>query len=90
MMINSYSFRITILFFALSGLDLLNALDRVEEDKQGMINWIYAQQIVPSFEGNCKNYDFLFPSCYILLITLTQGCLGQGGGVGKYFKHFKR
>ncbi|XP_065060016.1 geranylgeranyl transferase type-1 subunit beta-like [Rhopilema esculentum] len=46
------SSRITILFFALSGLDILNALDRVEEDKQDMINWIYAQQIVPSFEDD--------------------------------------
>lgn len=39
----------TILFFGLSGLDILGALDTLtEEDKQQMIDWIYAQQILPN------------------------------------------
>ncbi|XP_049791198.1 geranylgeranyl transferase type-1 subunit beta [Schistocerca nitens] len=40
--------RLTILFFALSGLDVLNALDELsEEKKKHIINWIYSLQVVP-------------------------------------------
>jgi len=39
--------RMTILFFALSGLDLLNALDKIENDKNKIIDWIYSLQILP-------------------------------------------
>lgn len=40
--------RMTLLFFALSGLDVLQALDSIsaEEQKQ-MVEWIYAQQVLP-------------------------------------------
>ncbi|XP_059403751.1 geranylgeranyl transferase type-1 subunit beta-like [Carassius carassius] len=38
--------RLTIVFFALSGLDVLNALDLV--DKPGLIEWIYSLQVLPT------------------------------------------
>ena len=39
----------TLLFFALSGLDLLGSLDDIvsAEEKKNIIEWIYAQQILP-------------------------------------------
>ncbi len=42
-------YRMTILMFGLSGLDLLSALDTVVPDsyKQEIIEWIYAQQVLP-------------------------------------------
>jgi len=44
----------TILFFALSGLDLLNALDKIEKDKDKIIDWIYSLQILPNKNtGTC-------------------------------------
>lgn len=39
--------RMTILFFCISGLDLLKALNVLDESKQDIIDWIYAQQILP-------------------------------------------
>uniref|UniRef100_A0A671R207 Geranylgeranyl transferase type-1 subunit beta n=1 Tax=Sinocyclocheilus anshuiensis TaxID=1608454 RepID=A0A671R207_9TELE len=38
--------RLTIVFFALSGLDVLDALDVV--DKPGLIEWIYSLQVLPT------------------------------------------
>lgn len=41
--------RITLLFFAISGLDLLNHLDDLtDETKKDIIEWIYLQQLHPS------------------------------------------
>lgn len=41
--------RITITYFAISGLDVLNALDTIpEEKKQNIIEWIYSLQITDS------------------------------------------
>ena len=34
-------------FFALSGLDVLDALDVVEENRQDIIDWIYSLQVLP-------------------------------------------
>ena len=42
-----YTCRMTLAFFALSGLDLLGALGEVEHMKTDIIDWIYAQQILP-------------------------------------------
>ncbi|XP_070543035.1 geranylgeranyl transferase type-1 subunit beta-like [Ptychodera flava] len=47
--------RLTIAFFALSGLDLLNALDTIEEEKQDIINWIYSLQVLPDKDDRGKN-----------------------------------
>ena len=43
--------RITVAFFALSGLDLLEALDAVEKEKQDIIDWIHAHQVLPDVNG---------------------------------------
>ena len=39
----------TILFFGLSGLDLIDSLDVIGDEEKGQIvDWIYAQQILPN------------------------------------------
>ncbi|XP_064474603.1 geranylgeranyl transferase type-1 subunit beta-like [Ornithodoros turicata] len=43
--------RMTIAYFAISGLDLLNALDTLE-DKEDIIEWIYSLQVLPSPDGS--------------------------------------
>lgn len=43
--------RLTIVFFALSGLDVLDALDVV--DKPALIEWIYSLQVLPAEDGEC-------------------------------------
>ena len=46
----------TILYFGLSGLDVLNALDSISaKEKQEMIEWIYAMQLLPDKDnpGTC-------------------------------------
>lgn len=45
--------RMTILYFAVSAMDILGELDKV--DKQGTIEWVYAQQVQPSADGNGKH-----------------------------------
>jgi hypothetical protein len=47
--------RLTIAFFALSGLDVLNALDRIADDKANYIDWIYSLQVL-SKEGNSNDF----------------------------------
>jgi geranylgeranyl transferase type-1 subunit beta len=40
--------RLTVAFFAISGLDILNALDVLDGKKKGhIIDWIYRLQVVP-------------------------------------------
>jgi len=48
--------RMTVLFFAISGLDLLNALDEVENRRSEIIDWMYSLQVLPKESGNdsCK------------------------------------
>ncbi|KAK7481336.1 hypothetical protein BaRGS_00027416 [Batillaria attramentaria] len=43
--------RMTLAFFALSGLDLLGALDEIEQDRDAIIEWIYSLQVVPNSQG---------------------------------------
>ena len=40
-----------MLFFALSGLDIMNALEISDKLREDIINWVYAQQILPSGNG---------------------------------------
>lgn len=40
-----FFFRLTIAFFALSGLDMLDSLDVV--NKEDIIEWIYSLQVLP-------------------------------------------
>jgi len=42
----------TIAFFALSGLDMLNALDVIEKERKNIIDWIYSLQVLPNKDGN--------------------------------------
>nr|XP_022333798.1 geranylgeranyl transferase type-1 subunit beta-like isoform X1 [Crassostrea virginica] len=44
--------RMTIAFFALSGLDLLNALESIEKQKNHIVEWIYSLQILPNKDGS--------------------------------------
>lgn len=44
----------TVLFFSLSGLDLLGALDVVDEDRINIIEWIYSLQLLPNENGKCS------------------------------------
>lgn len=39
--------RLTLLYFTISGLDILGALDRVE-NKERIIDWVYSLQVLPS------------------------------------------
>lgn len=48
--------RVTVAFFALSALDVLNALDDIGHDKQDIINWIYTNQVLPTKDGKRKQY----------------------------------
>lgn len=50
----------TLLFFAISGLDLLGALDSSvsEEEKSSIVEWIYAQQVLPD-KGCPSELDYL-------------------------------
>lgn len=49
-------FRLTIVFFALSGLDVLDALDVV--DKNVMIEWIYSLQVLPTEARKWESFTF--------------------------------
>ena len=42
----------TIAFFAVSGLDMLNALGALGDDKDKLVEWIYNLQVLPSTDGN--------------------------------------
>lgn len=66
-------FRVTIAFFAICGLDVLDSLQTISDDmKQNIIDWVYSHQVVPKenglpcggFQGsstlNTKNTD---PNC---------------------------
>lgn len=63
-----------ILFFGLSGLDLLNCLDQVSESqKSQIIDWIYLQQLEPEekdFEKSIQSMlTFLFGS-YLQILNI--------------------
>lgn len=54
--------RLTIAFFALSGLDMLSALHLV--DKTNIIEWIYSLQVLPTEDSE---WVFLFLILYLML-----------------------
>lgn len=39
--------RMTVAFFAISGLDILDGLDKIKVKTEDMIEWIYALQVLP-------------------------------------------
>ncbi len=44
----------TVAFFAISGLDMLNSLDAIKKEQSGIIEWIYSLQVLPSPDGIIK------------------------------------
>ena len=44
----------TIAFFALSGLDMLDALSVVEDEREQIIEWIYSLQVLPKDSKYCR------------------------------------
>lgn len=50
-MVFLYLSRLSITFFAISGLDVLGRLDLLEQHKNKYIDWIYLFQITPDAEG---------------------------------------
>lgn len=48
----------TVAFFAISGLDMLNALDVVADGKANIIEWIYAFQVLPDATGMQQLFEF--------------------------------
>ena len=60
-----YISRMTIAFFGLSGLDVLGRLDSIvsAKRKQEMVNWVYAQQILPSQDSGMDMCGFRGSSC---------------------------
>lgn len=49
------NFRMTVAFFAISGLDIINSLNVLDKDKDKIIDWIYSLQVLPDATGNGKN-----------------------------------
>ncbi|KAK3788326.1 hypothetical protein RRG08_025057 [Elysia crispata] len=43
--------RISVAYFAISGLDLLGSLSDIEDEKENIIDWIYSLQIQPNESG---------------------------------------
>ncbi len=69
--------RLTVVFFALSGLDVLDALDVV--DKPSLIEWIYSLQVLPTEDSESlprrSRSEALSSSshlCSLLLINRVQ------------------
>lgn len=56
--------RLTIAFFALSGLDMLDSLDVVNKDD--IIEWIYSLQVLPTEDSEIKSKSLWFPWLFIL------------------------
>ncbi|KAG1658743.1 Geranylgeranyl transferase type-1 subunit beta [Nymphon striatum] len=44
--------KMTLAFFSISGLDMLNSLSVIDDKKQDIINWVYALQVLPGPSGN--------------------------------------
>lgn len=47
----------TILFFGVCGLDIMNSLEAIRPyEREQMIEWIHAQQILPPTTGDVSTY----------------------------------
>lgn len=54
------STRVTIAFFSVSGLDLLDHIDLLsEQSKQNIMDWIYSLQVIPSTEIQCGGFQVI-------------------------------
>ena len=74
-------FRLSIAFFALSGLDVINALDNVTDTCASIIDWIYSLQILPKNSGKFLIHNWgeegytltcTFMSCFCVSFDLLQ------------------
>ena len=63
----------TIAFFAISGIDLLDSLAVLDKERQAIIEWIYSLQVLPDSTGSYKNEQH---TCHISYceINLTEFC----------------
>lgn len=59
--------RLTIVFFALSGLDLLDAMDVI--DKPSLVEWVYSLQVLPTEDR--KYWPIVSP---VGAVTNSYGC----------------
>ena len=49
----------TVAFFGISGLEILDAVDQLKDDRKNIIEWIYDLQISPNEEG--RPYESVDP-----------------------------
>ena len=61
--------RMTVAFFAISGLDILDGLDKTKVKTDDMIEWIYALQVLPTKQV-CSRASHSFT--YIALSKATE------------------
>ena len=59
----------TLLFFSLSGLDVLDEIDLSPDRKSEIIDWIYAQQILPD-SNNSGTCTTIMLSCVNNIFSL--------------------
>lgn len=52
-----FHYRLTIAFFALSGLDVLDSLDVITDEKEKIIDWIYSLQVLPDAQNSGTNVN---------------------------------
>ncbi|XP_064621057.1 geranylgeranyl transferase type-1 subunit beta-like [Lineus longissimus] len=50
-MVSIDTMRMTVAFFGISGLDVLDALDQLDGQKKDIIEWIYSLQVLPDSQG---------------------------------------
>lgn len=62
------STRLSIAFFAVSGLDVLDALDEIKDSKEIICNWIYSLQVLPTSDGNMDKCGFQGTNAFSILV----------------------
>ena len=71
-----FEHRMTVAFFAISGLDMLNALDVIDKVKAHIIDWIYALQVLPDASGMLCLFSIFLYLCdfylYMMLFVKVQ------------------
>ncbi|XP_039291534.1 geranylgeranyl transferase type-1 subunit beta isoform X2 [Nilaparvata lugens] len=69
------SIRVSIAFFAISGLDVLDAINTLEESKRKNIcDWLYSLQVLPNDSGDCSCCGFQGSSTLIARGLNYQAC----------------
>ena len=63
------------MFFALSGLDMLDSLNVIDKDRQNMIEWIYSLQVLHKSDGKpfylITYYYYLVFNFYLFVLFIT-------------------